>query len=294
MAMVKMAKVEPLEDVTHLLDEIGALQVRAEEDGLLFFRGLLDPDVVTNVRTQILEVCGKHGWIAEATAIEDGIAEQEGVVVAGKDPRWRAFYVDLQKVRDFHALALDPSILRTLGILFGESVLPHSRNICRVTFPDSATHSTPPHQDNLYIGGSEQTWTAWIPCGDVPVSLGGLAVAKGSHKQGKLEDKEAQGAGGRQVDVAEDVDWVGGDYGCGDVIFLNSLTVHQGCDNLSGDRLRLSCDFRYQPRSHPVRSDSMEPHMGWVTWEDVYEKWAESDPLKYYWKTWDLNLFERS
>mgnify|MGYP007032532813 FL=1 len=69
MAMVKMAKVEPLEDVTHLLDEIGALQVRAEEDGLLFFRGLLDPYVVTNVRTQILEVCGKHGWIAEATAI---------------------------------------------------------------------------------------------------------------------------------------------------------------------------------------------------------------------------------
>jgi ectoine hydroxylase-related dioxygenase (phytanoyl-CoA dioxygenase family) len=294
MAMVKMAQVEPLEDVTHLLDDPSALQVKAEEDGLLFFRGLLDPDVVTNVRTQILEVCRRHGWVADATAVEDGIAEQEAIVVAGKDPRWQAFYVDLQKVHDFHALALDPSILSTLGVLFGESVLPHSRNICRVVFPDSATHSTPPHQDNLYIGGSEQTWTAWIPCGDVPVSLGGLAVAKGSHKQGKLEDKEAQGAGGRQVDVTEDATWVGGDYGCGDVIFLNSLTVHQGCDNLSGDRLRVSCDFRYQPRSHPVRSDSMEPHMGWVTWEDVYEKWAESDPVKYYWKTWDLNLFERS
>jgi ectoine hydroxylase-related dioxygenase (phytanoyl-CoA dioxygenase family) len=294
MAMVKMAQVEPLEDVTHLLKDPGALQVKAEEDGLLFFRGLLDRDAVTNVRTQILEVCSKHGWIAEGTAVEDAIAKHEVMVVASKDPRWQAFYVDLQKVRDFHALALDPAILSTLGVLFGESVLPHSRNISRVVFPDSSTHSTPPHQDNLYIGGSEQTWTAWIPCGDVPVSLGGLAVAKGSHRQGKLEDKEAQGAGGRQVDVAEDADWVGGDYGCGDVIFLHSLTVHQGCDNLSGDRLRVSCDYRYQPRSHPVRSDSMEPHVGSVTWEDIYEKWVESDPVKYYWKTWDLNLFERS
>ena len=43
MAMVKMARTEPLEDVTGLLDDPKALRVKAKEEGLLFFRGLLDP-----------------------------------------------------------------------------------------------------------------------------------------------------------------------------------------------------------------------------------------------------------
>ena len=293
MAMVEMARVEPLEDVTDLLGSPDALKAKAEDEGLLFFRGLLDPDKVGALRSQILAVCGAHGWIKEGTSPDEAIVDQNAMVVESRDPRWEAFYNDLQKMRDFHALALDPAILGALEVLFGESVLPHSRNICRVVFPNSAAHSTPPHQDNMYIGGSEQTWTVWIPCGDIPVSLGGLAVGKGTHKQGKLEDRKAVGAGGRQVDVADETVWVSGDYACGDVFFLHSLTVHQGRDNLSGDRLRVSCDFRYQPRSHSVRADSMEPHMGWLTWEDVYEGWEEDDSVKYYWKGWELEIFER-
>lgn len=290
--MVEMHRVAPLEDTTALLDQPGALRVRAEQDGLLFFRGLLDPEKVNKLRSQILQICDQHGWIAEGTDSAGAVANREAMVVESRDPRWQAFYNDVQRLRDFHALALDSAMIGALETLFGEPVLPHSRNICRVVFPDSATHSTPPHQDNLYIGGAEQTWTAWIPCGDIPERLGGLAVAKGTHTQGKLEDKPGKGAGGRQVNVPEDVTWVGGDYVCGDVIFLHSLTVHQGRDNLS-DRLRLSCDFRYQPRSDRVRSDSMMPHMGWLTWEDVYANWAEDDPVKYYWRDWELDVFER-
>ena len=294
MAMVEMGRVEPLQDVTELLDQPEALRAKADDDGVLFFRGLLDPDKVNALRSQVLALCEAHGWIREGTNSDDAIANQDAMIVESRDPRWQAFYNDIQKLRDFHALALDPAIDRALETLFGEPVLPHSRNICRVVFPESATHSTPPHQDNLYIGGSEQTWTVWIPCGDVPVSLGGLAVAKGTHKLGKLEDKQGVGAGGRQVDVDEDATWVGGDFACGDVIMLHSLTVHQGRDNLSGDRLRVSCDFRYQPRSDKVRSDSLLPHMGWLTWEDVYEGWAEDDAVKYYWEGWELEVFERA
>ncbi|HAA78706.1 TPA: phytanoyl-CoA dioxygenase [Candidatus Latescibacteria bacterium] len=292
MAMVDMARVEPLEDVTDLLEEPERLREKAEEEGLLFFRGLLDPKTVSDVRSQVLAVCDAHGWLVEGTDPKAAVANQDAMVVESRDPRWQDFYCDIQKVRDFHALALEPAILNAFETLFGEPVLPHSRNICRVVFPNSSVHSTPPHQDNLYIGGSEQTWTAWIPVGDVPVTLGGLAVTKGTHKEGKLEDKEAVGAGGRRVDVEEDVVWVGGDYSCGDVIFLHSLTVHQGRDNLS-DRLRLSFDFRYQPRSHRVRSDSLLPHMGWVTWDEVYSEWEEDDLTKYYWRGWELDVFER-
>ena len=292
MAMIAMARVEPFEDVTHLLDEPEALRVKAEKDGLLFFKGLLDADKVNALRSQILNICNAHGWTKEGTSPDDAIAELDAKVYESQEPRWKAFYNDVQKLRDFHALALDPAILNALEVLFGESVLPHSRNICRLVFPDSATHSTPPHQDSLHIGGSEETWTVWIPAGDIPVSLGGIAVARGSHSRGKLKDKEAVGGGYRQVEVEDDTVWIGGDYACGDVMFLNSMTVHQGRDNAS-NRLRVSYDFRYQPRSHQVRADSLVPHMGWLTWEDLYEKWEIDDPVKYYWKGWELDVFDK-
>ncbi len=292
MAMMEMRHVEPFEDATPLLSEPKVLREKAEADGLLFFQGLLDPVKVNALRAQILQLCDLHGWVEEGTSIGKGIANGEAMVCESRDPRWIAFYNDLQRVRDFHALALDDAIIGSLEVLFGESVLPHPRNICRVVFPDTATHSTPPHQDNLYIGGSEQTWTVWIPAGDCPVSLGGLAAAKGTRKLGRLEDVEGQGAGGRQVLIDDDSTWVGGDYACGDAIFLHSLTVHQGCDNVSGDRLRLSLDYRYQPRSHPVRADSLLPHMQWLTWEEVYADWEDGDPVREYWGEWDLDVFK--
>ena len=290
MAMVNMAQIEPLEDMTNLLDQPGELRRRGREDGCLFFSGLLASQKVNSVRTQILAVCNKHGWIMEGSDYTKGVANTEVLVLEEADPKWQAFYNDLQKVRDFHNLALDKDLIHVFEALFGESVLPHSRNICRVVFPNSASHSTPPHQDNFYIGGSEETWTAWIPCGDCPVTLGGLSVAKGSHKQGNLQVKEAVGPGGRQVDVEEQQVWVGGDYACGDVIILHSLAIHQGRDNMSQDRLRVSCDFRYQPMSHPIRSDSLIPHMRWLTWEEIYRSWDPADPIKYYWENWDLQI----
>ncbi len=294
MAMVEITHLEPLVDRTDLLNQPEELRRIGEENGCLFFAGLLSPSKVNNVRAQILSVCDKHGWVKEGTDYTEGIANPEVIVVEGRDPRWMALYNDILKIRDFHDLALDENLNHAFEVLFGESVLPHSRNICRLVFPNSALYSTPPHQDNFYIGGSKETWTAWVPCGDCPETLGSLAVAKGSHRQGLLEAHKAEGPGEHQVDVEKDQVWVGGDYACGDVIILHSLTIHQGRDNLSQDKLRLSCDFRYQPKSHPVREDSLEPHMNWITWEEIYQDWDPTDPVKNYWKNMDLQIVEKS
>jgi len=293
MAMVDMFQVEPLQDSTDLLSQPKVFRHRAAEDGYLFFAGLLDPAKVLNLREQILLVCQSHGWTQEGTNSADGLANPNLTVVESGDPRWRAFYEDVQKLRDFHHLALDDNLIQVFEVLFGESVLPHSRNICRLVFPNTALHSTPPHQDNWHIGGSEETWTAWLPCGHCPVSLGSLVIAKGSHQHGKLAHKEASGPGGRQAEVEAKQTWVGGDYACGDVVILHSLTIHQGRDNLSGDRLRVSCDFRYQPMSHPVRVDSLMPHAR-LKWEEIYQDWDPNDKLKYYWQNWDLQIVERT
>jgi len=83
--------------------------------------------------------------------------------------------------------------------------------------------------------------------------------------------------------------WVLGDLECGDVLTFHSLTVHQGRDNLTPNRLRISFDYRYQPLSHPILRSSMSPHMGREQWDAIYEKWPANDAMRYYWKKWNLN-----
>lgn len=183
MAMVHMNYLEPLQDATNLLDQPIQLQRQASQNGYSFFSDLLDSAKVLNLRQKVMSICEKHGWIQSGTDCIEGLANPDLLVVEDGDPRWQDFYVDVQRLPEFHQLAPDENIIRVFEILFGEKVLPHSRNICRLVFPNSSSHSTPPHQDNLYIGGSAETWTAWIPCGDCPEMLGGLAVAKGSHRK---------------------------------------------------------------------------------------------------------------
>ena len=80
MAMVNMAQIEPLEDMTNLLNQPEELRRRGKEDGCLFFSGLLASQKVNSVRTQILAVCNKHGWIMEGSDYTKGVANTEVVV----------------------------------------------------------------------------------------------------------------------------------------------------------------------------------------------------------------------
>ena len=289
MAMTQMKHVEPLFDATGLLDDSEALQERAKNEGYLFFKTLLPVDEIQNLRQQILKIAHAHKWLLPAADITEGLAALDAPRYQEKIGNGHSFYRDVQKCRDFHALALHPRLIRPLEILFGEPVLAHSRNILRLLMPGSARYSTPPHQDNFYIGGTKETWTAWFPLGECPDELGGLACAPGTHRLGNLDTQKAEGAGGRGVDIDAETRWATSPMACGDVLYLHSLTIHQGRDN-NTNRVRLSCDYRYQPRSHSVRSDSLVPHLNILTWEEIYAGWQADDPVKYYWNAWNLDI----
>jgi hypothetical protein len=289
MAATVMTKTAAYIDSTPLLNDPLALRARAAQDGYLYFRKLLDPQQVRSVRRQVLEVARKHGWVDESAPLEDGIAKPGACFVESIHPEWKPYYCDIQRLRDFHALALSPALIGMFEKVFNEPVLLHSRNICRLIFPNSLQYTTPAHQDYVHIKGTHDTWTTWIPGSDCPEELGGLAILPGSHKLGPLPTRAAYGAGGSGVDVPEDSIWHLGDLKCGDVLTFHSLTVHQGRDNVTPNRLRISCDFRYQPRSHPLVRSSMEPHHRFMPWDEIYAGWPANDPVKYYWKDWQLN-----
>jgi len=80
----------------------------------------------------------------------------------------------------------------------------------------------------------------------------------------------------------------------GDVLFFHNLTIHRSVRNRSKNQIRLAASFRYQPRRDQVRSECMiAPHYldpEQLSWDEVYDGWEADDPLRYYWKKWNLNF----
>ena len=284
---------EELVPCNELLSRPSALKEQARQAGCLFFKGLVDRAALEVVRREILSLCASAGWLAEGTDPMEGIAAP-GVAHVEPQPAFMEVYDQVMRLESFHSLAHDAGLLAAVRALFTEDVLVHPRNIARIIFPHNVRFTTPAHQDYVHIQGTENTWTAWIPLGDCPRALGGLAVMLGSHHNGVYPVHSAYGAGGLGINT--DVlpfPWATADYQTGDVLLFHSLTVHKALPNLTNDRLRLSTDFRYQPVSEPITEGSLLPHYARLSWEEIYAGW-HSTRYQYYWRDLPLNIVEWS
>ncbi len=280
--------VHPFVESQNLHGQPAALKERLEEDGYLFFRNLIDPKPLQNLLTAILEICKKHDWLIQGSALMQRRGKNDAYSGYFEST---AVYREIQKLENFHLLSHHPSIVSTLSGILGQQVFPHPRNIARITLPDSAKMTTPPHQDYVFIQGSQESYTAWFPLSDCPKELGGLIMAKGTHKDGILPTHEAEGTGGLCTTIDNEAQkWFASDFKLGDVILFHSLTVHKAYPNITQNLLRVSCDFRYQPVAEQVVVwDTLRPHMQLHSWEDIYSNWAK-DNHKYYWHQYELHV----
>ncbi|MFD0670946.1 phytanoyl-CoA dioxygenase family protein [Cohnella sp. GCM10027633] len=285
-------------DSTELLNHPEQLRATAEQDGMLFFRGLIPRERVLQVRREILSILNSYGILDERAELMDGMADIEAVNrYSDDDLKWNGvgvtqdMYRDIQKLEAFHALAHSPEVKAMFAKLFNDVPFPHPRHIGRIMLPHRDAKITPSHQDFLHIQGAANTWTCWIPLGDVSRSLGGLTVLKGSHKSGLLGVTNAPGAGGLETILCGlNYEWETIDFEAGDVLTFHSHTVHKSTPNLVAGKIRLSCDYRYQPISEVIEGASLKPH-GPYEWDDLYEGWTSED-LKYYWKSNDFQYTE--
>lgn len=289
-------QVSPLVDSSTLLDDPEGLQERATQDGYLFFRGLLPAEPLLRLRTELLQVIEQHGW-RHPFQDDHGDRIDVGAInrVHAEDLRpdigvSTSAYEDAQRLERLHALPHHPALIKIYRTLFGGAdVFVHPRHIARMMTPHQSLVTTPPHQDFPLIQGTTNTWTAWFPLGDCPTDLGGLAVLRGSHRQGYVPIRPAEGAGLIATQLCEgDTDWASTSYACGDVLTFSSHTIHAGMPARSGDRVRLSLDVRYQPSDQVIEEKSLLPHCN-LSWPEIYADWQHDD-LQYYWKKTGLTL----
>ncbi|RKP58294.1 phytanoyl-CoA dioxygenase [Cohnella endophytica] len=285
-------------DSSPLLSQPDQLRARANEDGVLFFKGLLPRTRVLEVRRGILSILDSFGVMNPQYPLMEGMADIEAVNrYSSEELQWNGvgvtleMYRRIQKLESFHALAHSPETLAMFTALFNETPFPHPRNIGRIMLPHRDARITPSHQDFLHIQGSASTWTCWMPLGDVSRKLGGLAVLKGSHQAGLLGVTSNPGAGGLEsILCGLDYEWQTTDYEAGDVLFFHCHTVHKSMPNQIPGQIRLSCDYRYQPASDVIEPSSLKPH-GPYEWDELYEDWGNVD-LKYYWGNQEFQMTE--
>lgn len=260
------------------------LRARAEQDGYLFLRGLLPADAVLRLRSDLLAVVGRHGWLANAPgAAEQGRLDTDALArVPESDLRTdigitHAAYDDVQRLESLHRLPHHPNLLSLFEALFGRPVLVHPRHIARLVTSRPAMAPTPQHQDFPLIQGTTNTWTCWFPLGDCPRAMGGLAVLRGSHRSGYIPIQSARGAGAIAAQLCPgDDEWATDEFAAGDVLIFPCLTVHKALPSRFPGRIRLSLDVRYQPADEPVEAKSLLPHCA-LSWEEIYAGWERDD-----------------
>jgi hypothetical protein len=148
--------------------------------------------------------------------------------------------------------------------VLGEPARPHDYLFLR---PGVVGRSTHLHYDfPFFARGSQRIYTVWLALGHVPREEGPLVVLEGSQHFADLIEPV------RKIDydsphtpkvqmLGDTVEFVArrksrlltADFAPGDLVVFGTFTMHGTLDNHSPrNRVRLSCDVRWQPAADPI------------------------------------------
>jgi hypothetical protein len=250
-----------LVDSAPLLADPPALRARLADDGHLFLRGVLDRDAVRAARREVFERLHAVGEVKAPP--EDGIFTGQSRRAELEPDRGR-FWRSVSTGAKLRAMSHTGPIAAVMDAVFGERARPQDYLFLRAGVRGRATDL---HYDYpFFTRAHDRVCTVWTPIGDVPVSDGPLVVVEGSHRYRDLIDPmighdisvnpERRAAfGSDAIDFASSrgTRLLTADFAAGDVIVFGMYIAHGSLDNDSPiDRVRLSCDVRWQPASLPI------------------------------------------
>lgn len=230
-----------------------------DEQGYLFIRELIDPDVALRLKRDMMEALRTH-YVIEDDGSTDPMWSGGPLPT---EEEWLRVYGKLVELPSLKALANSPEVIGVMRELVGGPVRVWKQKITRCVYPDpesTVARGAGPHQDaNPSFGyNADQFFTTWFPLMEIDESIGGLSVAPGSHKHGVIEHEgivpstqKLEATRAASVVAPEELKWATADYRPGDAVMFSCHTVHRGMPNHS-DRVRLSVDCRYQRRGAKV------------------------------------------
>ena len=245
----------PLGETTDTPSTRDALREKLATDGYLLLRGFLSRELVVRARNMILRRLAAVDEIREpaSEAVATGKSRR-----AEEAPDLGAFWRELSEMPALRELTHGAQLNALMADLLVDAATPFDFVWLRAVPPGRAS---PLHYDHVYMNrGSQRVLTCWIPLGDIPATDGPLLVVEGSHR---FDDLIARFRG-HDVDVnpsmpghldasaitlarQRDCSVQSTSFKAGDIVIFGMFLLHGSCDNASpSDRVRLSCDVRYQ------------------------------------------------
>ena len=272
-----------LRDSSKYLDDTEKLNAILSESGYLFLRDALGRRTIERVSEDIIGVLKSYGFVPYGASE----ATLSGKVPFGNELSlgYGGAVKRINNLPSIRELILRGGQVTLLRRLLGGDVFSWVENRdrgIRIMLPGKLSYSnvggvkgttvTPAHQDN-YFFRTPNYYTTWIPLMDIDESVGGLAIAEGSHANGyyqhwfngseylgvpenRQEARRWSASGGSPAtgDVrAEGLPktWLNADYLSGDLLMFHPMMLHRGLENTS-NMIRLSADIRYQKRGTPT------------------------------------------
>lgn len=221
-------------------------------DGYLVLKGALNIDALLEIRAEIMEI----GKCIVGPEFQFEKYDPQLVTPAKQS----MLYDRLHYLPSLSRLSGNKQLLalcRELGLN-----IPVLMGCCNMRYdrPNDTKHLFEWHQDTLYLLGSVNAVTIWIPFGRVDMTHGTIQVIPGSHKQGiypfkKISDKKVekdrpflQRDLSIDYDVKETPVTVDADFG--DIVIFNQLLLHKSVANVS-DKVRWTAQVRISDISSP-------------------------------------------
>ncbi len=233
---------QELVDSSRLLGDRVGLRARIAEDGYVFFRGLLDPVEIRSVGAGILAQLQAAGWTE---------AGGDPVTARPVPPVRAVRMADLFGTRTYTRIVLNPRLNRlayqsrladVMRDLLGPLGVCYPLRIPRIVYPTSLAPRQPGNYAHKDYRTVQDMFTCWVPFGEVPPMLGGLALLPGSQSSDRVTPQPLG-----QLPAG----WLTNDYRPGDVLVFHCLTTHAALPNVS-DRMRFSVEYRWQLADQPA------------------------------------------
>lgn len=238
-----MLDIAQLTDSTDLIGDPQALRRRYLDDGVVFLRSVIDPDLMAWAREKYREALAAEGLIDPAV---------EAPVWTGKKTgTWRP--CDAIGTTVWHEVVKQPLLGEVMRAIFADEpvwipIAAHRSGLPTGPLAEGQDVFAGRHQDGFFNEGMQFT-ICWMPVRDVAMDRGSFAVAPGTHHRGSLHDTSLPSNAIPRDAIADDA-WRSASFRVGDVLIFNYLTAHTALPNPS-EEIRLSLDVRAIPASAP-------------------------------------------
>ena len=236
------------------------LQNALKKDGYIYIKNVINADEIAKAREDVFQKLGDVNELKHP--FSDGIASGKSnrdVLFSNRGKFWE----QVSNISTIRNITNGKTLNKIFDKIFGIPSVGFEFIFLRAVARGKFTHM---HCDaGFFTRATQKVLTCWLAFTDVPPNKGPLFIIEGSHKYEDIYKKYYGFDVDKNKDLKATIDThpidfakkrnskiLTTDFNPGDILIFGMYTVHGTFENHSKDnKIRLTCDIRFQPQKEP-------------------------------------------